>query len=192
MHIPSNIVGFAVGLALGLFSLAAAAQELAAQDAGAEAAPSAAAEAAPAADAGPGAAEAPGLAPIPITDQTIEQYLWESRLLVIFADTPLDPSYIRQMELLATRPEILAERDVVVLTDTDPRARSAIRTALRPRGFALVIVDKDGQVMLRKPSPWDLREITRAIDKTPLRLQEMRDARDALEAEARERNQPQE
>ncbi len=41
----------------------------------------------------------------------------------------------------------------------------------------MVIVDKDSRVLLRKPSPWDVREITRAIDKTPLRQQELRDAR---------------
>jgi hypothetical protein len=54
-----------------------------------------------------------------------------------------------------------------------------MRTALRPRGFAVVIVDKDGRVLQRKPLPWDVREITAAIDKTPLRQQELKDARDA-------------
>jgi hypothetical protein len=81
------------------------------------------------------------------------------------------------MELLADRPSALEERSIVVLTDTEPVPKSAIRIALRPRGFAMVIVDKDGRVILRKPSPWDLREISRAVDKTPLRQQELRDAR---------------
>jgi hypothetical protein len=122
--------------------------------------------------------------PIAVTDQSLEQYLWENRVLVVFADTPLDPAFIRQMELLADRPSALEERSIVVLTDTEPVPKSAIRIALRPRGFAMVIVDKDGRVILRKPSPWDLREISRAVDKTPLRQQELRDARDA-EAAAR-------
>ena len=34
-------------------------------------------------------------------------------------------------------------------------------------------MDKDGQVKLRKPFPWDVREISRAIDKFPLRRQEI-------------------
>lgn len=127
----------------------------------------------------PDTAEAAPAGPIAVTDQTLEQYRWESRVLVVFADTPLDPAFIRQMELLADRPEVLEERAIVVLTDTEPEPKSAIRVALRPRGFAMVIVDKDGRVILRKPSPWDLREITRAVDKTPLRQQELRDARDA-------------
>ena len=117
--------------------------------------------------------------PAPVTDQTLAQYQWVNRVLVIFADTPRDPSFIRQMVLLGDRPDALAERAVVVLTDTDPSAASPIRLTLRPRGFALVIVDKDGRVLQRKPSPWDVREISRTIDKTPLRQEEMRDLRAA-------------
>jgi hypothetical protein len=81
-----------------------------------------------------------------------------------------------------TCPWLLTERDVVVLTDTDPDSLSDVRKTLRPRGFALVVVDKDGAVMLRKPDPWDLRELTRAIDKTPLRQQEIQDIKDAARA----------
>ena len=49
----------------------------------------------------------------------------------------------------------------------------AIRAKLRPRGFSLVLIDKDGEAKLRKPLPWDVREITHAIDKFPLRRQEI-------------------
>lgn len=65
-------------------------------------------------------------------------------------------------------------RDVVVIVDTDPDAKSELRTKLRPRGFMMVIVGKDGGVKLRKPSPWTVREITRQIDKMPLRQEEIR------------------
>ena len=106
-------------------------------------------------------------------------FLWENRLVVVFADTPLDPAYTRQIELLGAREGILDERSILVLTDTDPAAQSPMRRTLRPRGFALVIVDKDGRVLFRKPSPWDVREITRAIDKTPLRRQELREMKNA-------------
>jgi hypothetical protein len=70
---------------------------------------------------------------------------------------------------------MLEERDVIVLADTDPSAKSDVRKTLRPRGFGIVVIDKDGAVMLRKPDPWDLRELTRAIDKTPLRRDELRE-----------------
>jgi hypothetical protein len=39
----------------------------------------------------------------------------------------------------------------------------------------LALIGKDGEIKLRKPAPWDVREITRSIDKMPLRAQEMRD-----------------
>ena len=56
---------------------------------------------------------------------------------------------------------------------------SDVRTALRPRAFGMVLIDKDGVIKLRKPSPWDVREIARSIDKTALRQQEVRDVRAA-------------
>ncbi len=104
-----------------------------------------------------------------------DQFLWTARPIVIFAETAADPAFQLQMELLRARPDPLAERDVVIVTDTDPAARSAIRLALRPRGFMLAIIGKDGQVEIRKPRPWDVREISRTIDKMPLRQQEIRD-----------------
>lgn len=54
-----------------------------------------------------------------------------------------------------------------------------MRQRLRPRGFMLVLIGKDGGVKLRKPVPWDVREISRSIDKFPLRQQEIRDRRAA-------------
>ena len=51
-------------------------------------------------------------------------------------------------------------------------------SAADPRGFMLMLVGKDGQVYLRKPLPWSVREISRSIDKLPQRQQEIRDRRD--------------
>ena len=107
-------------------------------------------------------------------DLTLEDFLWVARPVIVFADTPADPRFIEQMELLADRPGPLLERDVVILYDTDPSARSAIRMALRPRGFSLVVMQKDGNVGIRRPSPRDVREIMRAIDNFSLRQEELR------------------
>ena len=54
---------------------------------------------------------------------------------------------------------------------------------LRKRGFMFVLIAKDGTKVLRKPFPWDVREITRSIDKLPLRQQEIRDQHDAITAQ---------
>jgi uncharacterized protein DUF4174 len=103
----------------------------------------------------------------------LAEFLWLNRPVVIFADTPNDPRFKRQMELLAADPEALAKRDVIILTDTDPAAKGPLRTRLRPRDFMLVLIAKDGKVALRKPTPWSIRELSRSIDKMPMRQDEI-------------------
>lgn len=110
-------------------------------------------------------------------DMNVEEFVWVARPIIVFAQSPLDPLFVQQMELLTDRKEALAERDVIVITDTTPEPPSALRTSLRPRAFMLAIIDKDGSIAIRKPAPWDVREISRSIDKTPLREQEVRDRR---------------
>ncbi len=107
----------------------------------------------------------------------VDDLVWVARVVVVFADTPNDPAFRQQMDLLADKAEDLAERDVIIVTDTDPAAQSELRTRLRPRGFSMVLIGKDGEVKLRKPAPWDVREISRSIDKMPLRQQEVVDRR---------------
>lgn len=102
-------------------------------------------------------------------------FKWIARPVVVFADTPADPAFKRQVELLTARADELAERDVVLITDTAPGEMSELRRTLRPRGFMLTVIGKDGNVKLRKPFPWDVRELTRSIDKMPMRRQEIRD-----------------
>jgi hypothetical protein len=111
----------------------------------------------------------------------LEDFLWIARPVIVFADTPADPAFGRQVELLQDRIEELVERDVVLITDTSRADPSAVRKKLRPRGFQLTLLGKDGRVALRKPFPWDVRELTRSIDKMPFRQQEVRDARSAAE-----------
>ncbi|CUH99645.1 DUF4174 domain-containing protein [Leisingera aquaemixtae] len=110
-------------------------------------------------------------------DVELEEFQWTYRPVVVFADSPEDPRYHEQIERLMQGAEALRKRDVVVLTDTDPAAKSALRKKLRPRGFMLVLVGKDGGVKLRKPHPWTVRELSRTIDKFPDRLREVEERR---------------
>lgn len=112
-------------------------------------------------------------------DIDLETFKWAARPIIVFADSSNDPAFKRQLELLAARSDELVERDVVLIVDTDPAARTAVRTKLRPRGFMLTLIGKDGGVKLRKPFPWDVRELTRQIDKMPIRRQEIIDAKAA-------------
>lgn len=116
----------------------------------------------------PARAGAPALAPVPASTVVEADYLFLRRPVIIFADSPNDPNFIRQMELLARSYDELAARDVILIIDTDPAAPSALRLRLRPRGFSLVLMDKDWKPSIRKPLPWDGREIVNSIDKMPL------------------------
>lgn len=107
----------------------------------------------------------------------LESLIWVKRPVIVFADSPNDPRFIQQMEFIEERLADLEERDVIVLTDTARGEDTALRLKLRPRGFMMVMIGKDGTVYLRKPLPWDVREISRVIDKMPMRQQEVRDRR---------------
>lgn len=112
-------------------------------------------------------------------ESDLNQFVWKKRPIVVFADSDADPRFAEQIELLMALPHELEERDVVVLTDTDPNAKSPLRLKLRPRGFMLAIIGLDGKIKLRKPFPWDVREISRSIDKMPLRKRELREKKRA-------------
>ena len=103
----------------------------------------------------------------------LEIYEWTHRPIVIFANSDKDPNFVSQLEILSKDIEALQERDIIVLIDTDPKLSSSLRKKLRPHGFAFVLIGKDGQVKLRKPSPWNIREIARVVDKMPIRQQEI-------------------
>lgn len=114
-------------------------------------------------------------------DIDLEVFRWIARPIVVFADTPADPRFREQLELLGERPGELTERDVIVIVDSAPAERSEVRKKLRPRGFMMALIGKDGGVKLRKPFPWDIRELSRSIDKMPMRQEEVRARREGLE-----------
>ena len=106
-------------------------------------------------------------------DTNLKVYEWSHRPVVIFDNSDRDPNFISQMEFLSEDIRALQERDIIVLIDTDPNFSSSLRKKLRPHGFAFILIGKDGQVKLRKPSPWNIREIARVVDKMPIRQQEI-------------------
>ncbi|AWD23328.1 methylmalonyl-CoA epimerase [Fuscovulum blasticum DSM 2131] len=113
-------------------------------------------------------AAAPEIAPVP-ADQVVEaDLLYVRRPVIIFADSPADPTFVRQMEMLARYGADFQARDVILIIDTDPANPSDLRRKLRPRGFSLVLMDKDWKPSIRKPLPWDGREIINSIDKMPI------------------------
>lgn len=102
----------------------------------------------------------------------LEALRWIARPVVVFADSDNDPRFRQQMDMLDQYTEDLSARDVVILTDTDPGTLSPLRRELRPQDFMLVLIDKDGSVVQRRPTPTTVRELTHTIDRLPSRRQE--------------------
>ncbi|MGY6412230.1 MAG: DUF4174 domain-containing protein [Alkalilacustris sp.] len=118
-----------------------------------------------------------GLLVLDAAEADLDSFLWVLRPVVIFANTPADPAFEQQMRWIMERADEFVERDVVVITDTDPASGSQARTRLRPRGFMVAIIDKDGEVKQRRPAPRSARELMAVIDRFPLRRQEMLERR---------------
>jgi hypothetical protein len=100
---------------------------------------------------------------------TLEDLRGQSRVAVVFADTPDDPKFVQQIAWLDAEPGPLEERRVVVMTDTDPAAKGPLRQRLRPTGFGLVLIDLDGTIAQRRPMPTSVRELVNFIDRMPSR-----------------------
>ncbi len=115
-----------------------------------------------------GADEAPAFAPVAASEVVEADLLFIRRPVIVFADSPADPAFIRQMELLTRYYPQFEARDVILITDTDPANPSTLRRKLRPRGFSLVLMDKDWKPSIRKPLPWEGREIVNSIDRMPI------------------------
>ena len=113
-------------------------------------------------------------APLDGTQVEPGAFEYVARPFVIFADSPLQPELAEQLRLLEADAQGLARRDVAVIVDSDPEAQGALRRALRPRGFGVVLLGKDGGVVLRRPAPLSAREVARAVDRTPARQEELR------------------
>ena len=114
------------------------------------------------------AEEAPAFGPVSAAEVVEADLVFLRRPVIVFADSPNDPAYLRQMQLLERYLPQLETRDVILITDTDPATPSDLRKKLRPRGFSLVLMDKDWKPSIRKPLPWEGREIVNSIDKMPI------------------------
>ena len=95
----------------------------------------------------------------------IRNLIWEKRLVLVFSNSNLDPKLKQQIEMFTSDPNALLSRDVQVFVDHTPESNSNLRKRFRPKGFLIILIGKDGQIKLRKNTPWSAREITRVIDK---------------------------
>jgi len=111
---------------------------------------------------------------------TLKANRWKKRVLLLHAPAVDDAALKRQRTLLATQPEGMQERDLLVLdvieTQLSPADRHYARTELNLPAdtFTLLLLGKDGGVKQRSTTPLPPTELFGTIDKMPMRRQEMR------------------
>ncbi len=104
----------------------------------------------------------------------LEDFKWVARPIVVFADSPQDPRLLQQLTAFEGDMEELEARQVEIIVDTAADEDTPLRSRFHPRGFSVIVVDKDGDVIYIKPSPVTVSEVIRLIDRTPLRQQELK------------------
>ncbi|ORM65384.1 hypothetical protein PRCB_22655 [Pantoea rodasii] len=110
----------------------------------------------------------------PLSPETadLNTYRWHNRPVVIFAPSKQDSRYQQQITLLESQKTALTERDIIVLSDTSPGDKGQLRSQLKPKGFEVVLVGKDGGMKLRETTPLSAEVLLSTIDNMPMRKTE--------------------
>lgn len=103
---------------------------------------------------------------------TLNQYQWHYRPVVIFAPSETEANYVQQMAMLKKTEAELADRDIIVLSDTAPATQGQLRAQLKPQGFEVVLIGKDGGMKLRQQTPVSSAVLLSTIDSMPMRKAE--------------------
>ena len=113
-------------------------------------------------------------APIEAAEVDLADFRWEARPVVVMAQSADDADYRRQMEIFASAAPEVADRDMLILTDTDPEAGGTLRDKLGPQGFGVYLIGKDGGVKFSSGAPVEMTRFREIIDAMPMRRREMR------------------
>lgn len=117
-------------------------------------------------------ANGPVFSVLPPERASLSAYKGEARPVLIFAPDAQHPDFKDQLAELREARSGLMERDIIVLTDTDPDAHGKLRSGLAVDGFEIVLVGKDGTVKLREHRPLTARVLFDTIDAMPMRQRE--------------------
>lgn len=120
----------------------------------------------------------------------MEDYLWEKRVVIAFAPTPIDAALRQQQEAFLEQDEAFAERDVEfweITAEGTVRLNGQFRPQLaaepfysyfkvKPDQFTLLLLGKDGEEKLREDAPITPERLYLIIDAMPMRQDEMGEA----------------
>lgn len=118
----------------------------------------------------------------------LDKYRWKNRLVLIFARSSEESSYLKQKSEFERKTEELNDRNIIVIelleeggskiaaVPLDHEQQSLLRRKydVPVDDFEFILIGKDGTVKLRTKKPVLSRELFGLIDSMPMRKEEMR------------------
>lgn len=120
---------------------------------------------------------------------TLDQFQWENRVLLIFAEDSGSDMYQSQIDSLHSHREGLIDRDLVIFSIFDQECSTMDGKIIDDKSsekiendysdqkeiYSVFLIGKDGGVKLHKNQLLNVDELFNTIDRMPMRQREMRD-----------------
>jgi hypothetical protein len=117
------------------------------------------------------------------SDKILDEYQWENRILLVFADSRSSKNYEHQNKELDGHAEGFKERDLKIFhlfTDDEQQVNQKKTQALYTEyevaqgEFTVILIGKDGTEKLRTSELLEVKKLFSVIDAMPMRQREMR------------------
>lgn len=119
--------------------------------------------------------------------QLFENYLWEKRIILVFAPDREHEFLKQQVNILDRNENGLKNRDIIRwvfinhdLVSVDGKHMPHLGTTpfyeafkINPKEFAFILIGKDGEEKLRRNNVVEIEELFSIIDQMPIRQREM-------------------
>lgn len=123
--------------------------------------------------------------------ELFEDYLWQKRLVLVFAPRSDDPRLFEQRAILERDQDGLKQRDIVswefvYLDSVAVDGEQKVHLSTNPfyneydvgiRDFAFILIGKDGEIKMRKDKPISTDSLYETIDAMPMRQREIQERR---------------
>lgn len=108
--------------------------------------------------------------------QSLDEFRWKKRVVIIYAPAGTEKKLAEQKALLRDRDGEARERDLtqIVLRNPSDHPEIARRFKLTTSGFTVLLIGKDGGEKLRSAEITQPGALFRLIDSLPMRQQEAR------------------
>jgi Domain of unknown function (DUF4174) len=113
------------------------------------------------------------LSMIAVAGADLADYRWKNRVLVILAPSDNDPQLKEQRASAAASAAGFSERDLIVISEIGVEGPVHRKFGIRPSDFQVLLIGKDGRSTLHWPRPVSSEVIFSAIDRMPMRRDEI-------------------